>query len=128
MLVQGLFLYFSNAIRNQVIREKAFVARDSDGQSSSQAIALYHRDEDYAKGCILSQKLLEVPVSDLLNGQDPGLFNGLANVLCMHASLDLKKDMKEIAKTYGDRVSYQIGDKIFTYTTLIAYSLANSDS
>ncbi len=33
--------------------------------------------------------------------------------------------MKTIAREYGDRVGYQIGDKIFTYSTLVAFSLLN---
>ena len=31
--------------------------------------------------------------------------------------------MKTIAREYADRVGYQIGDKIFTYSVLTAYSL-----
>lgn len=38
-------------------------------------------------------------------------------------SLSLGVEMKTIAREYADRVGYQIGDKIFTYSTLVAFSL-----
>jgi hypothetical protein len=122
-LVQGLLYYFSNAIRNQLIRENGALRVDN----SLHSVPLYKIDIEYAKGCLLSHKLLEIHVDDLLiHKNDPGIFNSLANVLCMHASLDTGHDMKYISEELGDRVGYQIGDKIFTYSTIIAYSLSSS--
>lgn len=124
ILIEGLLFYFSNAIRNQIVRENHHPENDS---SQVQSSPLYEVDMEYAKGCLLAQQLLAINVPIMLSDQDPSVFNSLANVLCMHASLDLRKDMKEIASQYGDRVSYQIGDKIFTHTTLSAYSLLSPE-
>jgi hypothetical protein len=121
-LIQGLLYYFSNAIRNQLLREKGTLRSTSELHT----VPLYKTDVEYAKGCLLSHRLLEINVDDLLlHKNDPGTFNSLANVLCMHASLDTGHDMKYISEELGDRVGYQIGDKIFTYSTIIAYSLVN---
>jgi hypothetical protein len=114
-----MIFYFSNAIRNQVLHEHDRLPASSP--------PLYEVDEDYAKGCLLAQQLLDVNVPELLQDQDPAVFNSLSNILCMHASLDLKKDMKIIASDYGDRVGYQIGNKIFTLTTVSAYSLLSPE-
>jgi hypothetical protein len=118
-LVQGLLYYFSNAVRNQLLRENGAL------RVHNELRPLYTIDVEYAKGCILSQKLVEINVEELLHNKDPGTYNSLANVLCMHASLDTGRDMKYISEELGDRVGYQIGDKIFTYSTIIAYSLAS---
>lgn len=117
MLVNGLFHYFTCAIRNQDTRthRSALIGRDDPHPP------LYMIDQDYAKGCLLSKRLISINVSELLNA-DPLLFTSLANSLCMHAALDGQKDMHEIAEKYGDHYSYQIGDKIFLYSTLIAYA------
>ena len=79
-------------------------------------------DAEYAKGCILSKRLANIIVNEFLNQDDPVLFTSLANSLCMHASLHSHTDMSEIVKKYGDLYSYQIGDKVFTYSALIAYA------
>lgn len=61
----------------------------------------------------------------LLQNEDPALFVSLANALSMHASLFLNLDMRVISRDSSDRIGYQIGDKIFTYSVLTAYSLRN---
>jgi hypothetical protein len=119
-LVQGLLYCFSNAVRNQLLRESGAL------RVHNELRPLYNIDVEYAKGCLLSQKLLEISVDELLHKNDPGTFNSLANVLCMHASLDTGHDMKYISEELADRLGYQIGDKIFTYSTIIAYSLAST--
>jgi hypothetical protein len=140
-LVEGLVFYFSAAIRNQIIREKG-LKRQSQSQPSSnpnnnpdtnnnQQYQSHHAqlcrtDTDYAKGCILSQRLTSIYVQELIDKQDPILFTSIANALTMHASLEMNYDMKYISEELGDRIGYQIGDKIFTYSILIAYSLLHS--
>lgn len=152
-IIEGLVFYFSAAIRNQIVREKGMKRQTdglftpTDGskdshQSNDQGhsnpvntapsdslppihldVPLYNIDADYAKGCILSQKLLSIHVHELLEKSDSILFTTLANALCMHASLELKKDMKYISNEMSETIGYQIGDKIFTYSVIIAYSL-----
>ena len=133
VLVDGLVHYFTNAIRNQDQRERSALvpARQRETALGTTSVNHPHPDEntplylidpDYAKGCILSKKLTEINVKELLNQDDPILFTSLANSLCMHASLDGHKSMHQIAERYGDHYSYQIGDKVFLYSTLTAYA------
>jgi hypothetical protein len=51
-IIDGMVYYFSAAERNQVIRDKL--------GSSPRNVPLYELDLDFAKGCILSKRLLEV--------------------------------------------------------------------
>jgi hypothetical protein len=147
-LVEGLVFYFSASIRNQIIREKGFKRQSQPHPSSNHAnnpdhtnnnnnnnnnqqyqshhAQLCRTDTDYAKGCILSQRLTRIFVQELIEKQDPILFTSIANALTMHASLEMNYDMKYISEELGDRIGYQIGDKIFTYSILIAYSLLHS--
>jgi hypothetical protein len=125
MLVNGLVYYFTNSIRSQSTRDN----RRNQNIIGFSDKPLYISDSDYAKGCILSKLLLEVNVNDMLNSEDAVLFTSLANALCMHASLDTetsnqRRSMQEIAEKHADQYAYQIGDKVFMYSTLIAYSMA----
>lgn len=52
-IISGLLYYFSTAVRAQLAREKA-------GKTLSPHLKLYQIDLDYAKGCILAKRLIEV--------------------------------------------------------------------
>jgi hypothetical protein len=119
VLIEGLLFYFSAAVRNEIIREK------NNNTKANEGTPLYQIDFDYAKGCILSQKLHEMDVEELLSKQDSLLYSSLANALSMHAHLATGFEMKYISNEIGDRIGYQIGDKVFTYSTIIAYSLVS---
>ena len=132
-MIEGLLFYFSASIRNELIREKHHLSlpqqqnnhQPASTPSKESGISLDQLDYDYAKGCILSQKLLEMDVNDLLDKQDSILYSNLANSLSMHTHLATGYEMKYISNELGDRIAYQIGDKVFTYSTIIAYSLVS---
>lgn len=62
---------------------------------------------------------------ELLRQSDQIIFVTLANALSIQASLSLNLELRDISRLYGDRVGYQIGNKLFTYSVLTAYSLRN---
>ena len=63
-LIAGMNHYFSVAIRNQLAREQS-------GNVLQSNLPLYQVDLDYAKGCILSQRLLEVFTLCLFSRSSP---------------------------------------------------------
>mmetsp|Transcript_12931 Transcript_12931/g.13968 ORF Transcript_12931/g.13968 Transcript_12931/m.13968 type:complete len:954 (+) Transcript_12931:39-2900(+) len=114
-IIHGMCYHFSVSMQNQVLEE----------EKAKREVPLYQRDLDYSRGNILAHRLTEMDGQQLIDENDPGLFVALVNALGMHASLTLGVEMKTIAREYADRVGYQIGDKIFTYSTLVAFSLLN---
>lgn len=71
------------------------------------------------KELIYSHQFLNFNITDLTDFHDPSIFVKLSNILSMHASLVLRKPLIEITTNYRDKIAYNVGGRILTYSSLL---------
>ncbi len=85
--------------------------------STSSAVVKSKRDlYSYKQAKLATAKLVQVDLGHFLNSIRDGhmFFVKLANILCMHASIELELEMKDIAATHAQRIAYNIGNRLLT--------------
>lgn len=101
-------------------------AKDGDMLLSPSSVSehISNYSSDFMEAVSLSYELIDANYEQLSQRHGPLLFVKLANALCMHASLELSIDMKEVANTsMANHVAYNVGGKVKTYSNLMAQTM-----
>jgi len=75
--------------------------------------------EPYKQGCALSYQLAQINFQEFVLNDDPTIFFKLSNALSMHASIELRCEMKQLEMLYADRVGYNVGGRLMTAAGLM---------
>jgi hypothetical protein len=60
-----------------------------------------------------------VNFAEFVSSEDPTIFFKLSNALSMHASIELKIEMRQVETMYADRIAYNVGGRLMTATNLM---------
>ncbi len=57
--------------------------------------------------------------AEFVSSEDPTVFFKLSNALSMHASIELKIEMRQVETMYADRIAYNVGGRLMTAASLM---------
>eukprot|EP00981_Chlorochromonas_danica_P008198 scaffold2062_cov181-Ochromonas_danica.AAC.2 len=93
--------------------------RDSCVSDISMVAPRSRRDlPSFLQARTLSFKLIQVDISHFLNEEESAFFIKLSNIICIHASVELDVEMREVSTSLGNRVGYNVGQRLLTAAQL----------
>lgn len=74
--------------------------------------------DQYYQAKALSVRLASVDLPLYFQLDENSFFIKLSNVLCIHASIELDLEMREVAAQHADRIAYNVGQRLMTAAQL----------